>query len=481
MSNWFEVLAKTDEKFELSKKIDTQKFIPSQFFDWNLISLIEFFSGWSKTRNLELNVLWLSDGVSKFFGSEFKNVDDAFGAALTSHGIKHEHINAAEYLNIKSEEIHASVLLIPPLIELIKSKKCSCICVLGSGSLTDLIKESLARSELNLPFVVVPTALTVTAFTSAFAVLEESGAKRTRRSRNIDLVLWWGEVLSCAPVPFSRAGYGDLLARFVAYADWKLAHFLNMCERYDVLAFELMEPFAEALKSCAGDFKIGPLSLETTEKLAACLSMAGIAMSVSGETTPLSGFEHTISHALDFLRISRGEPLVLHGEQVALATLASARCWDWVLSLKTEDLEFRSIEHLEENEVLKFIERLIQDAPNLVASKSADELSDAAQEFCKDYSKKSKKWQIEKDFFREKVQNWPFIVKELKKLVVSAEVIEGLLLAAGLPCVPENTLPSTTALDYRWAVRFSPFVRARFCVSDFLFWIGEDPAFISAI
>lgn len=481
MSNWFEILAAADEKYGLSKNLETKKFVPQQFFKWDIDEIIACFVAWMASKNLQPTVLWFSDGIPKFGNSKMQSVDEIFAEALSTRGVNHEYVNVAEYLNIKSEDVHASVSLIPKLVDLLKQRNCSCVCVLGSGSVTDLVKEALAQSQLNLPFVVVPTAMTVTAFTSAFAVLEDSGAKRTRRSRNIDLVLWWGSVLSNAPIQFSRAGYGDLLARFVAYADWKLAHFLNMCDRYDELAFELMEPFAEALKSCAIDFKGGPLTPVATEKLAACLSMAGIAMSVSGETTPLSGFEHTISHALDFLRISRQENLVLHGEQVALATLASAKCWDWVLSLQTGDLEFRSIEFLEPADISSFIERLIFSTQNSVSSQKNDLLQKSVNEFAVEYAKKAARWEKEKLFFRERVQQWPVFVVELRKLLVTAEEIEGLLIAAGLPIVPENTVPPTSAIDYRWAVRFSPFVRARFCVSDFLFWMGEDPALISAI
>ena len=53
------------------------------------------------------------------------------------------------------------------------------------------------------------------------------------------------------------------------------------------------------------------------EELANSLLISGLAMGFSGDSSPCSGSEHLISHAIDYMQISNS----LHGEQVAVATL----------------------------------------------------------------------------------------------------------------------------------------------------------------
>lgn len=132
--------------------------------------------------------------------------------------------------------------------------------------------------------------------------------------------MWISDCLTAAPIEMCRAGYGDLLARFVAYGDWYVAHCFRLDDGYDELAFRLMEPFAEPLKTIASE--VGQTSLKSNciAVLSEALSMAGIAMSVAEQTTFLSGFEHTISHAVDFLKLTSHRAHIFHGEQVALAT-----------------------------------------------------------------------------------------------------------------------------------------------------------------
>ena len=67
-------------------------------------------------------------------------------------------------------------------------------------------------------------------------------------SRPVSAAFWARPFLECAPPGMSRAGFGDLLARFVAYGDWLLGYRLGVMERYDESAFRLMEPFAVGIR-----------------------------------------------------------------------------------------------------------------------------------------------------------------------------------------------------------------------------------------
>lgn len=442
------------------------------------------------------------DGVEKksgLPGDDGVALDKAIHQALVSLGFEVEWIDVSQVCQVSPAELHASMEHMVAL----RARLCAgnatqapCL-VVGSGSLTDLVKHALHLENLEVAFFVLPTALTVTAFTSAFAVLDESGAKRTRMSREVTAVFWLEPVLQCAPTAMARAGYGDLLARFVAYADWYLGYKLGVMERYDELAFRLMEPFAEGLRQIAPGFAVAEgnrLEAQVTACTAAALSMAGIAMSVSGETTPLSGFEHVISHGLDFLRLTSHRPLVLHGAQVALATLTSAQTLDALCALP--DVPTRKLESLTEAQARRLIRKLIKQAPffgnqeaDLARSSSRAQTEDLApkteqaiEAFTSEYLKKNAKWLSVKAGVPELlVQEWDAIRAKLLSLTARASEIEQLLVSSNLPLAPEDLEPSTSALEYRWAVRFSPFVRARVSLADVVFWLGEDPAIFAAL
>jgi glycerol-1-phosphate dehydrogenase [NAD(P)+] len=271
----------------------------------------------------------------------------------------------------------------------------------------------------------------------------------------------------------SRAGYGDLLARFLAYGDWYLGKCLHVMDRYDECALDLMEPFADGIKGGAGTFQKLPLPEETLRCMSASLAMAGIAMSVSGETTPLSGFEHVISHGLDFVRHISGRELVLHGEQVALACLTSARTVDWLLG--HEAIDSRGWIEDPEGDGLRALNDLIDRAP---IPSSPGKIEQARQEFIKDYTDKARRWKEElrrgsKDSF---VGNWPEIKRRLEQITLRTAEIARLVASAGLPLLPGETTPPTSTEEYDWAVRFSPFVRSRMNMADLIFWMGKGLA-----
>ncbi|MEY4063922.1 MAG: hypothetical protein RIR26_130 [Pseudomonadota bacterium] len=434
-------------------------------------------------------VLIFSDGVRKASGVGHLSVDDLVLDCLRSAGAVVENVLLSELLACSPVQVHASVEAARAVQNFLSVREKAPVVVAGSGSVTDIVKQALY--DLNwsdVPFVVVPTALTVTAFTSHFAVLEEAGAKRTRVSRRVDSCVWFTPVLSSAPVEMSRAGYGDLLARFVAYGDWYLGWKLGVAQRYDELAHRLMEPFAFHLRRHANAFAVWPVAAGAIEDLSALLAMAGIAMSVSGETTPLSGYEHAVSHALDYLRLTSHRQLSWHGQQVGLASLASALSYDHLLSL--DKIELQQVRPQSAERVRKLISQLLQTAPYFgpgEASLSPQERKEgllalqpqidaAAAIFTRDYLVKHELWCEAHTRIASFENEWPDICSHVRSLVIPAFEMESLLQLSGLATVPEELSQPTTALEYRWAIRFAPFVRSRMSLGDLIFWLGEDPA-----
>jgi glycerol-1-phosphate dehydrogenase [NAD(P)+] len=248
-----------------------------------------------------------------------------------------------------------------------------------------------------------------------------------------------------------------------------------------------MEPFAADIRAHAAGFAVEPLPAETTECAAAALAMAGIAMSVSGETTPLSGYEHVISHGLDFLRLASGRELNFHGEQVALGSLISARTIDSLLARRLPGKDRWRTAPVAES--LAALDTLISEAPffggeeDVLTEKERggriaalrERIEAARKEFALEYRKKWARWETASSLLPSFVESWPVLCADLARLTVRAGELEPLLRKANLPVRPRDMAFPVTEQELRWAIRFAPFVRLRMNVADLLFWMGEDP------
>jgi glycerol-1-phosphate dehydrogenase [NAD(P)+] len=211
------------------------------------------------------------------------------------------------------------------------------------------------------------------------------------------------------------------------------------------------------------------------------------------ETTPLSGYEHVLSHALDFLRLTSGRPLVLHGEQVALGCLASAHAFEWLLEIpKIEANMFRKWPLKQCQNAIK---TLLRSAPYFgfeeatLAKEDREkrletfqaEIENASILFTAEFEKKHAAFKAAEQGRQHLLEHWNEVRQELRRLTLPSLEMLRLLEQAKLPVCPEETSPPTSALEFRFAARFSPFVRARWSVADLIFWLDFDPAVASAV
>ena len=111
-----------------------------------------------------------------------------------------------------------------------------------------------------------------------------------------------------APRILTLSGVGDLVAKFTAVRDWKLASHRTG---------EPVNDFAALLSdgSIHSYLSHPQFDLDGIRLLATSLLLNGIAMEIGGSSRPASGSEHLISHALDALS---ARPR-LHGLQVGIA------------------------------------------------------------------------------------------------------------------------------------------------------------------
>jgi len=177
----------------------------------------------------------------------------------------------------------------------------------GGGKALDVAKYVAFLSRR--PLLAVPTSLSNDGFCSPQSSLSMEG-RRTSLAATVPFgVVIDTHVCLHAPRVLWHSGVGDLVAKFPAVVDWKLAFHATG---------ELVDDFAALLSDASVYQFLGrpEFDAEGIRLLGTALLLNGVSMSICGSSRPASGSEHLISHALDQL----GGRERLHGLQVGVAS-----------------------------------------------------------------------------------------------------------------------------------------------------------------
>ena len=199
--------------------------------------------------------------------------------------------------------------------EQIKDLKPQVLFGVGGGTIIDSAKVS-SKSQ-NIPFISVPTTVSHDGIASPLASIKGSDKPYSVMAQAPLAIIADTEVISKAPWRFVISGCGDIIAKFTAVKDWKLAH-LDHEEYYGEYAASL------ALMSAKLLIQNAKLIVEHREEglrlLLEALISCGVAMSIAGSSRPCSGSEHLFSHALDMVNSHHA----MHGEQCGVGSIMSA-------------------------------------------------------------------------------------------------------------------------------------------------------------
>jgi glycerol-1-phosphate dehydrogenase [NAD(P)+] len=354
-------------------------------------------------------------------------------------------------------------------IEAVKKKisQGAALLAVGSGTVCDITKHAgyLFEKETGktVKFIVYQTANSVSAFTSNMAPTFVDGVKRTLPSRYPDAVVSDLETLADAPYDMTVAGVGDLLAAFVSLPDWFLANQLGMDAAYNEFAQRLMGPLDDIFLACASS--IHDRSAEGMSVLAKLIALGGLAMSLSHATTPMSGYEHVMSHILDLLAETTHKPLAQHGTQVALTTLLAAGAYKHFL------------EEFDPNEVnlaacYPKADQMERDVRR--AFLQIDPTGKAGEECWADYRLKLEAWQLQEGRFEEFLRNWQAIRPRLESATRSPERLLEIFQAVDSPLTFRELVPPITEAQARFAFMNSPLMRRRLTLGDLFIFLNWD-------
>jgi glycerol-1-phosphate dehydrogenase [NAD(P)+] len=197
----------------------------------------------------------------------------------------------------------------------IKELKPQILFGVGGGTIIDSAKVS--SGSQNIPFISIPTTVSHDGIASPLASIKGSDKPYSIMAQAPLAIIADTEVIAQAPWRFVISGCGDIISKFTAVKDWKLAHLENG-EYYGGYAASLALMSAKLVTENAE--LIVYRQDEGLRILLEALISCGVAMSIAGSSRPCSGSEHLFSHALDIINSNHA----MHGEQCGVGTILTA-------------------------------------------------------------------------------------------------------------------------------------------------------------
>lgn len=358
----------------------------------------------------------LPEAISRFGTRVFlladKNTYKAAGesacAALSASRIPYSsYIFQTDTLEPDEAAVGAAVMHYDP--------SCDIICAVGSGVINDIGK--ILSKITGKPYVVVATAPSMDGYASETSSMAVDGLKVSLPTRCADVIIGDLDVLAKAPLRLLQAGLGDMLAKYISIAEWRIAHRITgeyYCERVAEL---IRKAVSRCVENAEGLLKREP---EAVKAVFEGLILGGVAMAYAGVSRPASGVEHYFSHVWDMRGLAKGTPVALHGTQCAIGTLLAARFYD-VLRTISPDRE-KAISFVSAFDYKTHAENL-----RAFLGKGAEamiQLEEKEQKYSK--TGHAKRLSVILDA-------WDEIIEIINKEIPSSDEIEGILMAIGAP------------------------------------------------
>ncbi len=356
-------------------------------------------------------------------------------AALTEAGIN----QLEPYVFPGSPELYAEMENCYSLRDDLAARGEAIPVAVGAGTLNDLVKR--AAFELERPYMVVCTAASMDGYTAFGASIALDGFKNTRECTAPRGCVAATDVMAKAPLVMTASGYGDLIGKLTAGADWIVSDAVGT-EAIDQRVWEQVQ--GPLLGSLSRPEALATGDLDATADLAEGLLMSGLAMQGHQSSRPASGSEHQFSHLWEMEGHGvDAVPRLSHGFKVALGTVAITALYE------------------------AFLRR---DISNLDVDAAVDAWSDraAAEQQVRDLNpgsslidemmKQTMAKYIDADQLRARLeglkQQWPTLSDKLNAQLLPAAKVQEMLRAVGAPAHPDD-------IDLDWDRFHQTYFRAR--------------------
>ena len=297
-------------------------------------------------------------------------------------------------------------------------RSCDLIMGIGSGVINDLGK--ILSSLTGLPYIIVATAPSMDGYASATSSMAMDGLKVSLPSRCADIIVGDTQILKNAPMHMLSSGIGDMIAKYVSIAEWRIANIITgeyYCE-------EVASLIRQALRECVSHAEgLTRREEPAVEAVFEGLILGGLAMSYAGVSRPASGVEHYFSHIWDMRALVFHTPSDLHGIQCATAALMAVQLYDRIRQMRPD-----------REKALRFVSQFDTDRWNdelrTFLGRSADTMIELEKKE-KKYDKAAHALRLERI-----ISSWDDILAVLDEELPSADELSALLRLLDIPTDP---------------------------------------------
>lgn len=337
--------------------------------------------------------------------------------------------------------------------------ECDLILAVGGGTINDLSR--FVSYRLGLPFYIIATAPSMDGYASTGAPLIKNNYKISIECHEPRAIIADLDILAQAPQKMIAAGFGDVIGKYTALADWKLSAIING-EYYCETVVDMVKESIE--RTVAAGEGIAKGDRQAISELMEALVLSGIAMSYVQSSRPASGLEHRLSHFWEMRFLLEGKKSLLHGTKVGIATVLATRLYKL---LREEGLTKDKIKQAKAPNVINFEQEIkgafLEAAPEILLLEQRLQKNSLT------------KWEQRIQVIAER---WDEI-EEVLKSVPEADVIAPLLAGAGGPVEP-----SEAGIDdelVRLGILYAKEVRPPYTILQLLWDLGLLSGYASQI
>ena len=241
---------------------------------------------------------------------------------------------------------HADEYMLEAYDALVRDKNYDYFIACGAGTIHDITR--VIAHEYSKPFISFPTAASCDGFVSNIApVTTKSGMKITLPAVAPVAVFADTNIIANAPQRLTNAGIGDLVGKFIALTDWRIANLL-IGEEIDKDIVDIV--FNAVLGAIHfWYYQAGSIG-EAVPKLLEALLLSGLCMQSMGNSRPASGAEHHIAHFLEMDIFGKNNNL--HGENVAVGAALCHGLYNKIFN--SDNIKFIGNYELDEELIKKY-------------------------------------------------------------------------------------------------------------------------------
>ena len=208
---------------------------------------------------------------------------------------------------------------------------CDIVIGIGSGVINDIGK--ILSCISGRKYIIVATAPSMDGYASDTSSMVMDGLKVTVNSRSADVIIGDLDVLKNAPMHMMKSGLGDMLAKYISIAEWRISHLING----EYYCPEVAQLIRSAVQKCVAQAQ-GLLKRDekAVQAVFEGLVLGGVAMAYAGMSRPAAGVEHYFSHIWDMRGLEFGTPVDLHGIQCAMGTSLSVKLYEEVKKIQPD-------------------------------------------------------------------------------------------------------------------------------------------------